>query len=238
MTDRATCWGPNTWYPPTDAMDYEVSKKEIDEYKDRQYPPGVRLEGQMEQCPNTGRYHYQFMCKTPQMRFKAVVNMLTYMDKPAHVEKAKSSIAVVKYVNKDETRVAKIESAAPIPTLFEYQGIIAGKWDQNEYNRRLEIAIEKNSFTDPDDVAMSMLDDIVALDIESGRRGAEFIAINPMWRSSWKKFWRSIIKRNASSSHGPPPHHSTPAPPCACPASAAPASEGAWESRSLVQGED
>jgi len=207
MTERATLWGPNTWYPPTDSMNQEISKKEIEVYAARQLPPGVKLTGQMEQCPDTGRYHYQFMAKTPQMRFAAVKKMLTFMEQSPHIEKARSSEAVTKYVQKEDTRVSTVQSAAPIPSLFEYQDIVASKWRQDEYNKRWQTAIEQTQLPHPDDVAMSYLDDIVAADIESGRRGAEYIAINPMWRSSWKKFWRSIIKRHASSqsSEAPPP---------------------------------
>jgi len=48
---------------------------------------------------------------------------------------------------------------------------------------------------------MNYIDTLVKRDIESGKRGCEWIAINPMWRSSWKKFWRSIIRRHGSQNH-------------------------------------
>lgn len=177
MTDRATCWSITINNPNQD--EYSIV-----------LPAGWKLEGQLERGEE-GTLHYQGMLKTPQVRFSAVKRIFPR----AHIEVARNPAALKKYVNKDDTRVASVES---IPTLFEYQTIIAAKWVQNEYDARLQFAIAKGGVPDPDDLALSYLDDLVAADIESGRRGAEFIAINPMWRSSWKKFWRSIIKRHGS----------------------------------------
>jgi len=131
------------------------------------------------------------MVTTPQVRFSAVKKVFPR----AHIEIARNKQALAKYVHKEETREREVVN---IPTLFEYQTIIASLWEEDEFQSRWNTAIEKATVTyspNIDDIAMSYLDDIVARDIETGRRGAEFIAINPMWRSSWKKFWRSIIKR-------------------------------------------
>ena len=132
-----------------------------------------------------GTEHYQGMLRTPQTRFAAVKKQFPR----AHIEVARNKVALEKYVHKEETRKEVIES---IPTLFEYQGIIAEKWVENDFVKMAESFPNKL----PDEVAMLYLDSLVARDIESGRRGAEFIAINPMWRSSWKIFWRSIINRH------------------------------------------
>lgn len=196
--DRATSWSV-TWYPPTDSLNEVVSKREIDAYVARDLPPGWQVTGQMEQCPTTMRYHYQGYLKTTQSRKAAVIKM---MDK-AHIEKAYNAKGLERYVHKQETRVAEIATSEKIPTLFEYQGIIANKWREEEYKALWDVTIAHlaaGDIPDTDEVAMRYLDKLVADDIESGRRGAEFIAINPMWRSSWKRFWRSIIKRNVSSS--------------------------------------
>lgn len=177
MTDRATCWSLTINNPTPEQ--YQIT-----------LPVGWHLEGQLERGEQ-GTEHFQGMLRTPQVRFSAVKRIFPR----AHIEAAKNPVALKKYVHKEETRVASVES---IPTLFEYQTIIADKWDQDEYNRRWQTAIEQTQLPMPDDVAMQYIDDLVAADIESGRRGAEFIAINPMWRSSWKLFWRSIIIRHAS----------------------------------------
>lgn len=177
-TERATSWS------------ITINNPEQHEYQ-QVLPPGWRLTGQLERGEE-GTVHYQGMLKTPQVRFSSVKKHF----KRAHIEVARNTSALAKYVHKEDTRVAVISD---IPSLFEYQTIVAKKWDEHEYNRRWQTAIRASNVPHPDDVAMSYIDDIVAADIEQGRRGAEFIAINPMWRSSWRKFWRSIIRRDGPS---------------------------------------
>lgn len=203
--ERATAW-QFTWYPPTDSMDFEISKKEIEEYAMRPLPPGYLIQGQMEQCPETKRYHYQAYLKSPQIRWVAAKKLLTYMDKEPHVEKAKNLIGLKKYCEKTDTRVAEIKSADKIPNCFEYQAIIAARWNWDEFKECIAEYSKQfpNKLPNEDELAMRYLDNLVAEDIESGRRGPEWIAVNPMWINSWKKFWRSIIKRHASSSTPPP----------------------------------
>lgn len=176
MTDRATCWSITINNP--EKTDYEIP-----------LPVGWKLEGQLEKGEETGTLHYQGMLKTSQVRFSAVKRVFP----KAHIEVARNPTALKKYVNKEETRVSTVQS---IPTMFEYQTIIAGKWVEDEYTARIQRAIQNNQIPDCDAIALRYIDSLVAADIESGRRGAEFIAINPMWRSSWKIFWRSIITRH------------------------------------------
>jgi len=175
MTDRATCWS------------ITINNPKMEEYQ-VVLPPGWKLEGQLE-MGEQGTEHYQGMLRTPQTRFAAVKKHFPR----AHIEVARNKEALKKYVHKEDTRLSTVES---IPTLFEYQTIIAEKWVEDDFIKIAESFPSKL----PDEVAMFYLDSLVARDIESGRRGAEFIAINPMWRSSWKHFWRSIINRNARSS--------------------------------------
>lgn len=177
MTDRATCWSITINNPQE--SEYQIP-----------LPVGWKLEGQLERGKE-GTLHYQGCLRTPQVRFSAVKKQFPR----AHIEIARDAIALKKYVHKDETRVKEVDS---IPTMFQYQDIIAGMWIEDEFRKLLNEEFEKSDLPDCDEVAMRYLDSLVARDIESGRRGAEFIAINPMWRSSWKRFWRSIIKRNAT----------------------------------------
>jgi len=149
--------------------------------------PGWKLQGQFEEG-NEGTRHFQGMLETPQVRFSAVKRVFPR----AHIEVAKNKKALQAYVNKQETRVGTFEGTS-VPNMFQLQDSIASDWDDNEWRRRLYINIEQD-----DDVrALEYLDTLVAKRIENGQRGIEFIAINPMWRSSWKKFWLSIIIRNA-----------------------------------------
>lgn len=176
MTERASCWSITINNPSEE--EYAIV-----------LPARWKLQGQLERG-SEGTLHYQGMLTTPQVRFSAVKKVFPR----AHVEVARNKQALEKYVKKEESRVGVVTS---IPTLFEYQTIIADKWDDDDFRAIGNRRIAANIFTDWDDVAMLYLDKLVAEDIESGRRGAEFIAINPLWRSSWKKFWSSIIKRHA-----------------------------------------
>lgn len=181
-TERATCWSLTINNP---------------EPKETQVilPAGWKLEGQFEQGEN-GTHHFQGMLQTPQVRFSAVKKVFPR----AHIEVARNRKALSKYVSKQETRVAEFTARqSDIPTIFEYQNTIAARWDWAEFDRRFQAAIERRRPFDTSDIAMDYLDHLVSEDIERGIRGIEFIAINPMWRSSWKKFYRSIINRHASN---------------------------------------
>lgn len=177
--ERATCWSITINNP--EEVEYKV-----------ELPAAWVLEGQLEKGEVEGTLHFQGMLKTPQVRFSAVKKIFPR----AHIEVARNRKALEKYVNKVETRVEKVEkNESSLLTLFQYQSVIAEYWDNDNF---LEWA-KKFSNKSQDEVAMLYLDSLVAEDIEAGRRGAEFIAINPMWRASWKSFWRSIIKRHALS---------------------------------------
>lgn len=175
MSDRATCWSITINNPLK--TDYEIP-----------LPVGWKMEGQLERG-ELGTEHYQGMLRTPQVRFSAVKRQFP----KAHIEVARNKEALRKYVHKDDTRVAEVTS---IPTIFEYQTIIAKQWIEDDFQERFKRAIKSDKVPDIDEVAMCYIDSLVSADIRSGRRGAEWIAINPMWRSSWKKFWRDIIIRD------------------------------------------
>lgn len=188
--DRGTCWSITINNP--EKGDYEC-----------ELPAGWKLTGQLE-VGEQGTEHYQGMLKTNQVRFSAVKKVFPR----AHIELAKNAKALEKYVHKVDTRSQEVrDNVSTIPTLFEYQGIIANMWVEEEFQRRWNAVVQDatehvkpSNLPDMDVVAMRYVDSLVATDIENGRRGAEFIGINPMWRSSWKLFWRSIIKRRDASS--------------------------------------
>lgn len=148
--------------------------------------PGWNLEGQYE-VGKEGTRHFQGMLKTPQMRFSSIKKVFPR----AHIEPAKNVAALQKYCHKEESRV-DVYTPGAVPTIFEYQTTVATAWNECEWKEFSKNVIEDKI----DDTAMLYLDILVKRDIEAGKRGCEWIAINPMWRSSWRKFWRSIIKRN------------------------------------------
>ncbi len=164
-------------------------------------PAKWALTGQMEKGAE-GTPHYQGALKTPQCRFSQVKTIFPR----AHIELARSKGALVNYVHKDETRLSEVsDHVSNIPTLFDYQHTIASRWDEERYmilfrehqrNRLDQVeAGEKPKTLDHSDIALIYVDELVAEDIEDGICGIEYIAINPMWRSAWKKFYRPMIRR-------------------------------------------
>lgn len=180
-TDRASCWSITINNPTEDEVKCHM--------------PGWTLEGQYEEGEE-GTRHFQGMLKTPQVRWTAVKRVFPR----AHIEIAKNKKALEAYVHKSETRVAEY-SGSSVPNMFQFQDTIAGDWNQEEFSRRLSNEEYTRIYKhDINEMALVYVDELVATRIEQGGRGLEFIAINPMWRSSWKKFWRNIIKRNAAPS--------------------------------------
>lgn len=174
--DRATCWSI-TINNPTD-VDMNTT-----------LPAGWAIQGQMEVGENATE-HYQAMLTTPQVRFSAVKKIYPR----AHIEKARSKQALNKYVHKDSTRVAEVaDRVSNIPTLFDYQHTIAGKWNDAEFTVfRCDPAHDKKTSGEK---ALEYVDILVERDIRAGVCGVEYIAINPMWRSAWKRFWNAMIER-------------------------------------------
>lgn len=180
MTDRGTCWSITINNPlPGDLNVVFPNNK-------------WKMQGQMEMGVE-GTMHYQGMLETPQVRFSAVKRLLPR----AHIELAKNRRALEKYVTKTETRVAEVAAiTSNIPTLFDYQHTIAEKWDDIAFEQFVigfsDEYIAKHSI---DEVALQYVDKLVSEDIKNGVCGIEYIAINPMWRSAWKRFWKAMIHR-------------------------------------------
>jgi len=181
--ERSTCWSL-TINNPLDG-DYNL-----------ELPAKWGLTGQIEEGIE-GTTHYQGMLTTPQVRFSAVKKLFPR----AHIEMARNKSALEKYVHKEDTRLKKIDDCvSKIPTLFDYQHTIAGKWNESDFSKLC------NQWSDDPkktlgDVALDYVDSLVAVDIESGMIGIEYIAINPMWRSAWKKFFKAMVTREIKSNN-------------------------------------
>lgn len=187
MSDRGSCWSI-TINNPTQADTPTL-------------PAGWVFKSQLEKGKE-GTEHIQGCLTTgATVRFSAVKKVFPR----AHIELARNKAGLMKYVKKEDTRIATIpDQRSDIPTLFDYQGIIADMWVEDDFQKLCEkyfseLGETTNKIPDTGDIALEYLDSLVAKDIEcNGRKGAEYIAINPMWRSSWKKFYRSIIRRNGN----------------------------------------
>lgn len=185
--ERGTCWSITINNPTQEDMKPDL-------------PGGWNLTGQIEQGAE-GTTHYQGMLSTPQVRFSAVKKVFPR----AHIELAKNRKALEKYVHKSETRISEVaDIRSNIPTLFEYQHTIASRWDDDEYNlfvnqKRDAMGDLEFSKTSTADIALEYVDFLVGLDIEKGVCGIEYIAINPMWRSAWKKFYRQLVSRERTA---------------------------------------
>lgn len=151
--------------------------------------PGWKLEGQYEEGEE-GTRHFQGMLKTPQVRFSQVKKAFPR----AHIEVARNATALGQYVHKDETRVGVFEGAQT-PNIFQLQSDVVMQWDIDEWTKLIDTVPEEKH----GDIALSYTDTIVSRMIEKGVTGIEFTAVNPMWRSSWKRFWKSIVARPLAS---------------------------------------
>lgn len=152
-------------------------------------PPGWRLTGQ-EEVGKEGTPHLQLMLKcSGTERFSAVKKVFPR----ARIEKARNEVALSKYVCKEDTRVAKFETAG-IPSIFQYQKTIAAAWNDEEFKTLRQKALTED-LQPIGETVTEYVSYLVSLEIEKGQEGAEWIDINPMWICSWKKHWRSILKR-------------------------------------------
>jgi len=146
-------------------------------------PPGWKLQGQIEKGKE-GTEHYQAMLVTPQVRFSAVKRHLPR----AHIEPARSRDALQAYVNKADTRVATVPPTAGM-TAFQLTDLIVDMWDDDMYKEYVQLRFE--------DPYLAYADTLVKRLIAGGTQGGiEYVAINPMWRSAWKRFGHAIIMRN------------------------------------------
>nr|WAE43163.1 MAG: replication associated protein [Cressdnaviricota sp.] len=151
--------------------------------------PGWKMTGQFE-VGTTGTRHWQGCLQTPQVRWAAVKKMYPR----GNISLARNEIALKNYVRKEDTRASAIVSSGVV-NIFQFQDIIAGDWKVEEFNSYLELF--KNR--DRGEVALIYCDGLVRQRIRAGQRGAEWIAMNPLWRSVWKNFYADIIERYASS---------------------------------------
>lgn len=188
MTDRASCWSI-TINNPSDA-DVNV-----------ELPAKWKLEGQYEEGAE-GTRHFQGMLSTPQVRFSAVKKVFPR----SHIEVARNKKALEQYVKKEDTRVGEFETkVSEIPSWYEYSNELAKRFKLSEYAQKIREYQAKDIFDYESygNLRLKMVDEMIAEDIESGRKGIEWIGVNPNFRQAWKRFGEAIARREQRSDDPP-----------------------------------
>lgn len=172
MTERGTCWSITVNNPTDDDLSRMTN-----------LPAGWKLKGQMEKGETNGVLHAQCMLSTPQVRFSAVKRHLPR----AHIELARSKTALDNYVGKPETRVGELQTTEGM-TCFQLTDLVCDFWNDDEFEQRKKIH-KDYSYLDHADHVVTCL-------ISGGEVGGiEYVAINPMWRSAWKRFGSVLVER-------------------------------------------
>ena len=172
MSERATCWSITINNPTANDISPNL-------------PPGWKLQGQIERGEE-GTEHFQGMLTTPQSRFSAIKAHFPR----AHIEIARDKKALQAYVHKTDTRIRELPQSVGL-TAFALQDKVLELWDDNEFTNYQIL------WKYADDCYLRFADIIVRNLITKGLAGGvEFVAINPMWRTSWKKFGSALIARH------------------------------------------
>lgn len=167
-------------------------------------PPGWHLTGQVEVAPTTGQLHLQLMLKTPQVRFSAVKKQFP----KAHIEPARDRMALATYVQKDETRVMAV-AQPETPTIWQFSQMVADRISIDElvYSICNWRGLKHDAYICWDDATgeeiLKYVDVLVGRFVHEGIRGAEYMGVNPMFRSAWKTYGKSLIVRKIDRDNNP-----------------------------------
>jgi hypothetical protein len=175
---RSTCWSI-TINNPTN-VDFEAIKN----------PTGIhwflKFVGQ-EEVGAEGTKHIQGMLRTKSVKFSAVKKLFPR----AHIEVAQKPAALEKYVQKEDTRVAKLGDTQ-YATISDINKTITEIWptlrDWHDWTNNLPC--EKQ-----DKMGLNTLDNITKYLIKKGLYGVEFVASTPTIRAAWNKFGGDIVAR-------------------------------------------
>jgi len=139
---------------------------------------GWSVIGQIERGEQ-GTKHFQLAVATPQVRFSAVKKMFP----GAHIEVAKDWSALLKYCQKEDTRVEKL-----VENKFISFQIVRDKFA--EFILTTTYAEEKFPLTD--ETKMVCWDNFICHSIEQGIE-CDLIGVNPQYRSCIMKYWSAYL---------------------------------------------
>lgn len=166
MTEKSSRWAITVYEPQFGCLE--------------EMPPIVAEWGwQDETCPTTGKLHKQGYVRThQQQRFAAMKKAFPGV----HLEIARDWNKLLNYCKKTDTAVTgtQVHEKNDIPSLFTYSAELAS---------RLAYGFETgvvNSF----EIVM----EYVSQDIME-KPGIEWIASNPQFITTWKKYWRQMLYR-------------------------------------------
>lgn len=185
---RSTCWSLTINNP---------TKEDFDAVKNHAgWKDFIRFEGQVEEGEN-GTPHIQGMLVTKSCKFSAVKK---YYPR-AHIEIARNKPALTNYVNKEETRIAELPKTQ-VATVVDLNSALIDILSNHE-DKDIRLSTEGWGFECipliekryGEDAGMRLLDMCVEYLIDTDHYGIEYIGANPSIRATWKKYWKSILKR-------------------------------------------
>lgn len=178
---KATCWSL-TINNPEQSDEDNIQEARL---------KGWKVEGQKERGEE-GTEHYQLMLKTPQVRGSAVKKQFPR----AHIEVARNTLALSKYVHKEDTRVEELKNDDKYPSPTKLMGLFQQYCDDefkaisNKY---------KHAYHDlPGAKLLEVFDDCIRYLISSGYY-VEAYGVNPQIRSSIKNYGQQIILREKNN---------------------------------------
>lgn len=163
--------------------------------ENQELPPKWKLEGQLEDCPETGKPHYQGMLHTPQVRWTQVKKQYP----KAHIEVCRDPVALQKYVHKTRTRHQTVDKT--VSDIVDHSKITRTKYFEDVlefiYNN-FENEVEAILYLDED---YSFMTKVVNAMIEAGADWAyASMAVQPITRAIWRDYrqsmWESFLENN------------------------------------------
>lgn len=171
--DRATKWSV------TINMKTAISKETANYMIISARQKGWTVIGQPERGEE-GTLHYQLAVATPQIRFSAMKKAFP----GAHIEVAKDWSALLKYVQKEQTREGKL-----IDIKFVSYQMVRDKF----FDYFLTTTHAEQQYPLTEETKMALWDEFIGYSLEQGIE-CDIVGVNPQYRSCIMKYWISYIR--------------------------------------------